>query len=40
MRDAHAALGTAEEFDGFVAVLREQHRRRPSFLDELRKARM
>jgi uncharacterized Zn finger protein len=36
----HETIGTEQEFTEFMAQLREDNRRRPAFLDELRRARL
>lgn len=40
IRAAHAQLGTDDDFSVLLAEMREQHRRRPTFLDELRRAKL
>ena len=40
LRQAMAAAGVGDDFADIVAELRERHKRRPRFLEELRKARL
>ena len=40
LRQAMAAAGVGDDFAAIVAELRERHKRRPRFLEELRKARL